>query len=81
MQEPLIYSVCILVWDKGTLHLFWGETLVYNYGCILYHLELNFSLLPPFLFPRSLAGAAMFITSVILSTVILVTKKGSSNVG
>lgn len=31
--------------------------------------------------PRSLAGAAMFITSVILGTVIFVTKKGSTNVG
>ena len=44
--------------------------------------KLNFTLLPPlFSSPRSLAGAAMFITSVILGTVIFVTKKGSNNVG
>ena len=30
---------------------------------------------------RSLAGGAMFITTVIMATVIIITKKGTSNVG
>ena len=33
-----------------------------------------------YLCDRSLAGGAMFITSVILATVIFVTRKGTSNV-
>lgn len=33
-----------------------------------------------YLYNSSLAGGAMFITSVIMATVILVTRKGTSNV-